>query len=147
MLKKLCKDRRGYVMAYSTMLITLVMLPMMLVSIEIVRMMFVDVHLQSAVDAACAAASQAVDVPHFIATGELVIDPVVAVQYANREFDNTVANAGINQYLPVLTGVSITNGTTVYCQSIAGMNWMLPGLSSVVLSANSAAEARETLGS
>ena len=45
-------------MAYTTMLIALVVMPMMIVSIEIVRMMFVNLHLQTAVDAACAAASQ-----------------------------------------------------------------------------------------
>jgi hypothetical protein len=39
-------------MVYSTMLIILVAMPMSIMSIEIVRMMFVDVHLQSAVDAA-----------------------------------------------------------------------------------------------
>ena len=65
-------------MAYSTMLIILVASPMSIVSIEIVRMMFVDVHLQSAVDAACAAASQGVNVPYFILTGELKIDPTIA---------------------------------------------------------------------
>ena len=134
-------------MAYTTMLIALVVMPMMIVSIEIVRMMFVNVHLQSAVDAACAAASQAVDVPHFILTGELIIDPVTAAANANREFYSTVANAGINQYYPALSSVSISNDTIVYCESSAEMTWMLPGISSVALTANSAAEARETQGS
>jgi hypothetical protein len=44
-------------MGYSTMLIVLVAIPMMIMAIEIVRMMFVDVHLQSAVDVAYTAAS------------------------------------------------------------------------------------------
>lgn len=52
-------------MGYSAMSIVLVAMPMMIMAIEIVRMMFVDVHLQSAVDAACAAASQGVDIPYF----------------------------------------------------------------------------------
>jgi len=57
MLRRIIKDQRGYTMAYFIMLIILVAMPMSIVSIEIVRMVFVDDHLQSAVDAACAAAS------------------------------------------------------------------------------------------
>jgi len=129
-------------MPYTIMLITLVAMPMLIMTSEIVRMMFVDVHLQAAVDTACAAASQAVDVPHFIATGELVIDPVDASANAQVEFNSTVANAGINQYSPVLSSVSISGDTVVNCQADAVMTWMLPGISSVSLSASSAAEVR-----
>ena len=68
--KRIIKDIRGYAMPYTVMLITAVAMPMSIMSIEIVRMMFVDVHLQSVVDAACGAASQGVDVPHFFLTGE-----------------------------------------------------------------------------
>ncbi len=110
-------------------------------------MMFVNVHLQLAVDAARAAASQGVDVPYFILTGELRIDPTTAAANAQREFDSTVANAGINQYSPTLSSVYISGETTMHCGSNAVMIWMLPGISSVTLTANSAAEARETQSS
>ena len=42
------------------------------------HMMFVNVHLQLAVDAARVAASQSVDVPYFISAGELRIDHTIA---------------------------------------------------------------------
>jgi hypothetical protein len=53
-------------MLYSVMLITLVAMPMLILSSEIVRVMYVGVHIQTTVDSACTAAVQAVDVPYFI---------------------------------------------------------------------------------
>ena len=64
-------------------------------------------------DAACAAASQGVDVPCFILTGELRIDPTTVAANAHREFDGAVANAGINQYSHTLSSVYISGETTV----------------------------------
>jgi len=128
-------------MALTAMLMLVVGLPLLTLSVEIVRMLFVDVHLQAAVDAACAAASQAVDITHFIQTGEVVIDPDLASGYAEYEFNSSVVNAGINYYSPSLSGFSIS-GTTVFCDGSAVMTWMLPGIASVDLSASSAAEAR-----
>jgi hypothetical protein len=129
-------------MVYTTMLIALAVMPMMIISIEIVRMMFVNVHLQSVVDAACAAASQAVDVPHFILTGELIIDPIEAAANAQAEFNNTVATSDTNKYSPTLGSLSIPDGTVDYCQSSAVMIWMLPGIAPVVLTAETVAETR-----
>ncbi|MCD6356815.1 MAG: hypothetical protein J7L66_05960 [Anaerolineaceae bacterium] len=129
-------------MPYTIMLITLVAMPMLVLSSEVARMMFVDVHLQAATDAACAAASQGVDLPHFIATGELKIDPSTAAVNAQREFNSSVQNAGINQYSPSLSRLSISGLTTVYCHGSASMTWMLPGIAPVILTADSAAEAR-----
>ena len=128
-------------MAYAAMLMLVVGLPMMTLSAEIVRMLFVDVHLQAAVDAACAAGSQAVDMAHFILTGEVLIDPSAAAGYAQYEFDSTLANAGINQYSPSLSSFSVVN-TTVYCGGTATITWMVPGIAPITLSASSAAEAR-----
>lgn len=127
-------------MAYTAMLLLVVGLPMLTLSSEIVRMLFVDVHLQAAVDAACAAASQAVDMAHFIATGEVIIDPAVAAGNAQFEFDSTLSNSGINMYSPSLSGLSIV-GTTIYCDASATITWMVPGITPINLSSSSAAEA------
>jgi hypothetical protein len=142
MRKNFFSNKRGYAMSYTAMLMAVVGLPMLTLTSEITRMLFVDVHLQAAVDAACAAASQAVDVPYFILTGEVVIDANNAAGNAQREFDATVANAGINQYSPSLSGLSIVDNTKVYCDGTAVMTWMVPGIAPVNLSASSAAEAR-----
>ena len=128
-------------MPYTVALITFVAMPMLILSSDIVRALYVGVHIQTAVDAACAAAVQAVDVAHFIDTGELKIVDSQAVGYAQREFSGTVANAGIEKYSPSLTAVSIVNNTVVECRASAQMIWTLPGVAPLTFSVDSAAEA------
>jgi hypothetical protein len=82
-----------------------------------------------------------VDVPHFIATGELLIESDIAGSYAQREFNATVANSNIQKYSPVLSGVSIINNTIAECHASATMTWMLPGVPALTLNVISAAEA------
>ena len=128
-------------MPYSVVLITFVAMPMLILSSEIVRAMYVGVHIQTAVDAACSAAVQAVDVAHFIDTGELQITSSTAISYAQREFGSTVANSGIESYSPSLTAVSIVNNTVVECHASAQMIWTLPGVAPLTFNVESAAEA------
>jgi len=135
------KDRRGFAMPYHVALIALVALPMLILSGEIVRAMYVNVHIQTAVDAACSAAVQAVDVLNFIETGNLVIDSAQAAGYAQREFDSTVARANIENYTPSLDGLSIINNTIVECRASARMNWSLPGIAPLTFNVMSASEA------
>lgn len=140
-MKRFFKDRRGYAMALNTVIIVTVAMPMLILTSEIVRALYVNVNIQTAVDAACSAAVQAVDVPHFVATGELVIDSDNAGSYAQREFDATVANSNIQKYSPVLSGVSIINDTIAECRASATMTWMLPGVPALTMNVTSAAEA------
>jgi len=138
---KFLKDRRGYVMPLNTMLIALVAMPMLILSSEIVRALYINVHIQTAVDAACTAAVQAVDVPHFVSTGELLIDSDVAAGYAQREFDATVARSNIEKYSPSLNSLSITTNTIVECYASAQVIWILPGVPPLTMNVISAAEA------
>lgn len=138
---RLIKDKRGYVMPLNVMLIALVAMPLLILSSEIVRTMYVNVHIQTAVDAACTAAVQAVDVARFVATGELVIDSGLAASYAQREFNATVARSSIENYSPVLTSVSINNNTIAECRASAQIIWSMPGLAPLTMNAMSAAEA------
>jgi hypothetical protein len=128
-------------MPYTVALITFVAMPMLILSSEIVRALYVNVHVQTAVDAACSAAVQAVDVAHFIDTGELIIVDSNAVAYAQREFDSTVAQSAIEKYSPSLTGVSVINNTLVECHASAQMIWTLPGVAPLTLNVGSVAEA------
>ncbi len=141
MIKRFLRDRKGYAMAYTVMLITLVAMPMLVLSSDIVRSLYVNVHIQTAVDAACTAAVQAVDVAHFIDTGELQIDGTQAVGFAQRDFNATVAKSSIQKYSPALTAVSVVNNTIVQCSASAQMIWMLPGLAPLNFNVSSAAEA------
>jgi hypothetical protein len=140
-MKRFFLDRLGYAMALNTVVIAMVAMPMLIMSSEIVRALYVNVHIQTAVDAACSAAVQAVDVPHFVATGELVIDSNEASSFAQREFNATVTNSNIQKYSPVLSGVGIVNNTIAQCRASATMIWMLPGVPSLTMNVTSAAEA------
>ncbi len=144
-MRAFCKDNRGYVMAYMVILLLTVGLPMLILSVEIVRAMFVEVQLQAAVDAACDAAVQAVDVPGFINTGVLQIQEGVAASYAAREFSSTVINHNLNHYSPALTGLSFLTVTRVQCSGSASMIWFIPGIPSMTLSAVSVAEAKVSM--
>jgi hypothetical protein len=138
---RLLKDRRGYALALNVMLIVLVGMPMLILSTEIVRSLYVNVHIQTAVDAACTAAVQAVDVPHFVATGELLIDSAQASSFAQREFDATVARSNIEAYSPSLNSISIISNTVVECYASAQIVWTMPGLAPLTMNVMSAAEA------
>jgi Flp pilus assembly protein TadG len=139
------KNRKGYVMAYMVMLLITVGLPMLVLSVEITRAMYVEVQLQSAVDAACDAAIQAVDLPTFINTGVLQVSQGEAASYAAREFSATVARHNINNYNPALTGLSFPTATVVQCSGSASMNWFIPGIPALSLSASSMAQAKVSL--
>jgi acyl CoA:acetate/3-ketoacid CoA transferase len=134
------KDRKGYALPYTTMLIALVAMPLLVLSAEITRSLYINVHIQTAVDSACTAAVQAVDVPYFVDYGVIRIDPSNAVSYAQREFNATVARSNIEDYNPALTSVSINNNV-VECRASAQMIWSFPGIAPLVFNVFSAAEA------
>lgn len=141
-MRKFFANRLGYAMAWHAVILTTIAIPFLTLTTEVTRALFVNVQIQTAVDAACAAASQAVDVPYFIDTGEVVIDSDQAVSYAIREFSSTVANANIHRYAPVLSSVSIMNNTIVQCSATATMEWFLPGVPPMAINVASASEAK-----
>ncbi len=140
MIRKFYNDRRGYVMPYSVMLIALVAMPLLILTSEIVRSLYVNVHIQTAVDSACSAAVQAVDVPYFIDNGVIRIDSSTAAAYAQREFNATVSRSDIEDYNPVLTALEIEENVVV-CHATAQMIWSLPGIAPLTFNVLSAAEA------
>jgi len=139
---RLLKDRRGYAMSYVVMLLALVGLPLMLLSIEVVRALYVDARLQVATDAACEAAAQAVNVPYFIYNGVLKIEVSEGNSYAQREFGTTVARYNLEKYLPALGGITLINPTLVSCTASAQMQFILPIAPPITLNASSVAMAK-----
>ena len=139
---KFIKHRKGYVMGYVTILIATIAIPMMVLSVEIVRAMNVQINLGSAVDAACEAASNAVDVPFFINNGVLQIVQGTASTYAQREFDASVINHSIQNYSPALGGLTYPSAAVVQCSASATMQWLLPGIPALSLHANAIAQAK-----
>jgi len=139
---KFLRSRKGYVMGYVTIIVATVAIPMLILSVEIVRAMNVQINLGAAVDAACEAASQAVDVPFFINNGVLQIVQGTAASYAQREFDSTVLYHNIQSYSPALTGLSYPSAAVVQCAASATMQWLLPGIPAISLHANAIAQAK-----
>jgi hypothetical protein len=84
---------------------------------------------------------QAVDVDHFVDSGEVVIISSWASSYAQRAFEATVANANIENYSLCLTGVSVVNSSQISCTANAQLNWLLPGVPAISIDVASASEA------
>ena len=136
-MRNILKDRRGYAMAYVVLFIGLVGLPLMLLSVEVVRAMYVESLVQTAVDAACEASVQAVDVLLFIQTGELIIVPSDANALAQSEFASNVTNYSIANYSPSLAPLTFVTPTVVQCNASAMMEWLLPGIPGLTLNVDS----------
>ncbi len=133
-------DKKGNVMPYIVFLVALLIIPLMVMTMEITRAMYVNVHLQAATDAACNAATQAANVPSFIQTGNLVINISDGRTYAYREFNSTVSDSTLRRYSPTLTAVDLITNTTVSCEAVAQMDWILPGVPPLVLHVGSLSE-------
>ena len=65
---RLLMSRRGDAYAWFATLLVFVFIPLSSLSIDVTRMMYVRGHLQTANDAACQSAADALDVPLFIET-------------------------------------------------------------------------------
>ena len=133
-------NKRGNVMPYVVVLIGFVAMPMMLLSVEITRAMYVDSHLQTATDTACAASVQAINTSQFINTGLLQVDITQGRNFAHREFNATVIDKDLKQYNPILISVERISDRVVACEASATLQWILPGLPALTLRASSTSE-------
>jgi len=102
---KLLISRKGDAFAWIASLMLIVGIPLSSLSIDIVRMMYVRSHMQTATDAACQAAADALNVPLYIQTGTKEIDPNLARVQADREFESTLADATKVDYS--ITGLAL----------------------------------------
>lgn len=118
-------SERGYATAYYAILLAAVMLPLMALSLDITRLLYVRTHLQTAADAACEAAAQAVPGAAFNASGTAAPEASLAQAQASREFNATVADQGLVKYKPTLTHIQI-KGDTVEIQASAGVTPLIP---------------------
>ncbi len=89
---RLFLSRRGDAYAWFAALMIFVGVPLASLSIDISRMMYVRGHLQTAADAACQAAVDALDTSYFIATGEARIDAAKGRSWARQVFADTLAD-------------------------------------------------------
>ncbi len=129
---------RGYSMAWWAVILATVFVPLLALSIDITRLLYVRTRLQTALDAACEAAANTADVRAFREAGVWRIDPGPAGANAAYAFWNTAAEAGIVRFRPALTGLGI-QGDVAVCRAEAEVqSFILP----TTLRARAEAEAR-----
>ncbi len=120
-LKDFLFGRGAFAMPYYAIVLAAVAVPLMILSIDVTRYFYLRTHLQSATDAACEAAAQALDLPYFKSTGQARIDLSLAGGYAHREFGSTTSEQGITKYAPALTNIHLLSATSVGCSASAQM--------------------------
>jgi len=117
--KRLLLSRRGDVFAWIAALMITVAIPLASLSIDVTRMMYVRGHLQTASDAACQSAADALDVPYFIFTGQKRINIPLAQAQAGREFSSGLADANKVKYS--IEGLSIDFPAPTFAHCIASV--------------------------
>jgi hypothetical protein len=122
---RLIRDKRADAYAWAAALIVLVGIPLMSLSIDVVRLMYVRGHLHTATDAACQAAADALDVPLFLQTGTRRIQPGLARSQAGAVFYATLADADLVQYSPSVS-VGFPAERLARCQATASVARLIP---------------------
>jgi hypothetical protein len=104
----------------------LVGIPLASLSIDIVRMMYVRGHLQTATDAACQSAADALDVPLFIDSGEKKINTSLARSQAAREFSATLQDAGQVRFDIQGLSIDFPGPTFAHCVATVSVEHLVP---------------------
>lgn len=123
-MKRLLFSRRGDLFAWTASVLVVVALPLMSLSIDVVRMMYMRGHLQTANDAACQAAADALDVPVFISSGTKRINPALARRQAAQVFSATLSDdrqVGFNHRL----AVAFPKPTFAHCTASANVSRLI----------------------
>ena len=118
-------DERGSASLYWAAAMFLI-IPLMALSLDMPRALYVRSHLQAAADAACEAAAMAVDVPVYRETGVAKIKYDQAQAWAAREFISTVTDQGIWGYSPSLTSLTLETPLIASCTASASLNPLIP---------------------
>ena len=114
-------NEAGYSMAWYAVVFGFVLLPLMSLTVDITRLLYVRNDLQTSVDAACEAAGLAADVAYFNRTGEQRIHPGLAASYASQAFRSSASEAGLMRYSAALAAVVVISPTEVACAAHASV--------------------------
>jgi len=123
---RLLMSRRGDAYAWFATLLVFVFIPLSSLSIDVTRMMYVRGHLQTANDAACQSAADALDVPLFIETSEKRIEPGLARRQAAREFSATLHDAGKIRYTIDGLAIDFPEPTFAHCVATVRVEHIIP---------------------
>jgi hypothetical protein len=125
-MRRLLLSRQGDAYAWFATLLVFVFIPLSSLSIDVTRMMYVRGHLQTANDAACQSAADALDVPLFIETNQNRIEPGLARSQAAREFSATLNDAGKIRYTIEGLAIDFPAPTFAHCVATARVEHIIP---------------------
>ena len=123
---RLLMSRRGDAYAWFAAMLVFVFIPLSSLSIDVTRMMYVRGHLQTANDAACQSAADALDAPLFVDTNEKRIEPGLARSQAAREFSATLSDAGKIRYTIESFAIDFPDPTFAHCVATAHVEHIIP---------------------
>ena len=126
MISRLMIARRGDAYAWFAAMLMFVFIPLSSLSIDVTRMMYVRGHLQTANDAACQSAADALDANLFIATNQKRIQPALARSQAAREFSATLNDAGRIRYTIEGFAINFPAPTFAHCVATANVQHIIP---------------------
>lgn len=116
----------GYAMGFYAVFIATVAMPLLVLSVDLVRLLAVRTRLQTAADAACQSAVAAVTAPVFQGSKQVVLSPSAALANAYREFYDTARDAGLVGYHPSVQ-IGFVGPATAVCQATASLDTLVPG--------------------
>jgi len=131
-------------LAWFAVVLLILGLPLASLSIDITRLMYVRGHLQTATDAACQAAADALDVPAFRDQGVRRINAGLARGQANRVFNATLSDAGKIRFSASLS-VGLSGPTVANCSASASLEPLIPISPNLAAQVNTVSEMRVTL--
>ena len=126
MIPRLLISRRGDAYAWFASMLVFVFIPLASLSIDVTRMMYVRGHLQTANDAACQSAADALDVPLFIETNQKRIEPGLARKQAAREFSATLRDADKIRYTIEGLALDFPAPTFAHCVATVHVEHIIP---------------------
>lgn len=138
------RSERGMSLAWFAVVLLILGLPLASLSIDITRLMYVRGHLQTATDAACQAAADALDVPAFRDQGVRRINAGLAAGQANRVFNATLSDAGKIRFSASLS-VGLSGPTVANCSASASLEPLIPISPNLAAQVNTVSEMRVTL--
>lgn len=135
-------SRKGDAFAWFAALLVLVFLPLASLSIDITRMAYVRNHVQTATDAACQSAADALDVPLFIQSSHKRIQPGLARSQAVREFSATLADASKVRFTIESLAIYFPSSTMAHCIVKASVQPLLPLTPAMLIEVETTSEMR-----
>lgn len=121
------KSERGNAMAWMAIVMVFLMVPLMGITMDVTRAMYVRTHLQAASDAGCQAAADSMKVSLFQDTGVQEINPALMYGRASQVFNATLRDANKVRFAPALK-LRLLTPTSVECTATASVDRLIPSV-------------------